>query len=278
MWDSGQTFEEEDLVQWERGGPEDGEDAIAMTEDQPAESVYSEDDAEWLRMEYVRCRHLPFDYLDGLSSDALRNLDEELRDNAEKCWRMKAERRVLDMSKASMPQRNLSCDCRNGMTCEECCEDWCPLCGRHDRCPCDVEEVAVAMEQRSIRLHPQELYPAARFEMHQNPAAPPRKAPPPPMPKPKKMPKKMPKTTQINRCLDRYRCLEPEPNGRIKVVEPGDPNYATDGVPWSVCSRCSVFQPFASHALESCSNLLGVECTYDEYDGPAATAHVKADS
>ena len=257
MWDSGQTAEEED-----------GEDAIAMTEDQPAESVQSEDDVEWERMEYVRCNRLPPDHLDGWSSDALKNLDDFLRDNNETCRRMNAERRVLDMSKASMPQRNSSCDCRNGMTCEECCEDWCPLCGRYDRCPCDVEEVAVAMEQRSIRLHLQEIYPAARFEMHQNPAAPPRKAPPPPMPKPKKMPT-MPKPTQISRCLDRYRCLEPEPNGRITLVEPGDPNYVTDGVPWSVCSRCKVFRPFASRVHESCSNLLGVECTYDESDGEA---------
>ena len=82
----------------------------------------------------------------------------------------------------------------------------------------------------------------------------------------------------------------PEPNGRITVVEPGDPNYATDGVPWSVCSRCNVFLPFASLVHVTCSSLLGVECTFDASGGeaqqqepygpetPAATAHVKADS
>jgi len=47
-------------------------------------------DVEWERMEYVRCSRLPFDYLDGWSSDQLKNLDEHIRDNAEKCARMKA--------------------------------------------------------------------------------------------------------------------------------------------------------------------------------------------
>ena len=59
------------------------------------------------------------------------------------------------------------------------------------------------------------------------------------------------------------------PHGRITVVEPGDLNYATDGVPWSVCSRCKVFRPFASLYAKSCASVLGVECTYDESDGKA---------
>ena len=60
---------------------EDGEDAVAMTDDhEPTESVQTEDDVEWERMEYVRCNRLPFDHLDGWSSDALKNLDDFLRD------------------------------------------------------------------------------------------------------------------------------------------------------------------------------------------------------
>ena len=85
----GQTAEEED-----------GEDAIALTECQSAESSQSEDDVEWARMEYVRCNRLPLDHLDGWSSDELKTLDDELRDAAERNRRMAAERRVLDMGKA----------------------------------------------------------------------------------------------------------------------------------------------------------------------------------
>ena len=59
------------------------------------------------------------------------------------------------------------------------------------------------------------------------------------------------------------------PSGSITVVEPGDPLYATDGVPWSVCSRCKVFRPFANLVHECCSSVLGAECTYDESDGEA---------
>ena len=59
------------------------------------------------------------------------------------------------------------------------------------------------------------------------------------------------------------------PSGSITVVEPGDPLYATDGVPWSVCSRCQVFRPFAGATEESCANTIGVECTYDEPRGEA---------
>ena len=59
------------------------------------------------------------------------------------------------------------------------------------------------------------------------------------------------------------------PSGSITVVEPGDPLYATDGVPWSVCSRCKVFRPFAAATGESCANRIGVECTYDEPRGEA---------
>ena len=58
-------------------------------------------------------------------------------------------------------------------------------------------------------------------------------------------------------------------DGNITVVLPGDPDYATDSVPWSVCSRCGVYQPFALIVHPSCTSLLGVECTYDDSDGEA---------
>ena len=93
MWDSGQTAEEEDLVQWERSAYD--ERAELESDD--------EDDVEWERMEYVRCNRLPPDHLDGWSSDALKNLDDFLRDNTEICRRMNVERRVLDMGKAPPP-------------------------------------------------------------------------------------------------------------------------------------------------------------------------------
>ena len=93
MWDSGQTAEEEDLVQRERSAYD--ERAELESDD--------EDDVEWERMEYVRCNRLPPDHLDGWSSDALKNLDDFLRDNTEICRRMNVERRVLDMGKASPP-------------------------------------------------------------------------------------------------------------------------------------------------------------------------------
>ena len=147
------------------------------------------------------------------------------------------------------------------MECQECVDDDCPLCGRYDRCPCDEDEADAARDERRMR----------RVERQNRAAAAQRKAQPPPMPKPKKMPT-MPKPGQISRCLDRYRCLEPtalpkqmptpEPNGRITLVEPGDLNDATDGVPWPVCSRCKVFRPFANISDESC-DALGVECTYE---------------
>ena len=93
MWDSGQTAEEEDLVQWERSAYD--ERAELESDD--------EYDVEWERMEYVRCNRLPPDHLDGWSSDALKNLDDFLRDNTEICRRMNVERRVLDMGKAPPP-------------------------------------------------------------------------------------------------------------------------------------------------------------------------------
>jgi uncharacterized protein RhaS with RHS repeats len=69
----GQTAEEED-----------GEDAVAMTDDhESTESVQTEDDVEWERMEYVRCNRLPFDHLDGLTYDQLKELDDWIRESAE---------------------------------------------------------------------------------------------------------------------------------------------------------------------------------------------------
>ena len=230
MWDSGQTAEEEDLVQWERSAYD--ERAELESDD--------EDDVEWERMEYVRCNRLPLDYLDGWSNDALKRLDDSIRDDLETCRRMNAERRLLDMGKAPPPaapqskgpppgcpaswtppskappplppQReeppprcpttarktpgkappghysllrpvvryinhaampmgrepppgwasaaistpgeghNLICDCRNGDSCIDCCEDWCPLCYLYDDCECDDHEaIAVAMDERQVR-------------------------------------------------------------------------------------------------------------------------------
>ena len=86
MWDSGQKAEEEDLVQWERSACD--------------ERAELESD---VRMGFVRCNRLPPDHLDGWSSDALKNLDDFLRDNTEICRRMNVERRVLDMGKAPPP-------------------------------------------------------------------------------------------------------------------------------------------------------------------------------
>ena len=197
----GQTAEEED-----------GEDAVAMTcadDHESTESVQTEDDVEWERMEYVRCNRLPLDYLDGWTCDQLKELDDDLREADERNQRWQAERRALK----------------------------------------------------------------AKAKAKQMPTP---KQIPSPMPKPKQTPT-MPKTGK--RC----RFLEPpampradakakpmpkvslDTDGNITVVLPGDPDYATDSVPWSVCSRCGVYQPFALIVHPSCTSLLGVECTYDEY-------------
>jgi len=45
--------------------------------------------------------------------------------------------------------------------------DWCPVCGRYDRCPCDEEEVDIARDIR--RMHSREVEASLRFEMQQNP-------------------------------------------------------------------------------------------------------------
>ena len=64
--------------------------AVDEEYERPFGPLAEDDDDEWERMEYVRCNRLPFDYLDGWSSDQLKNLDEHIRDNAGKCARMKA--------------------------------------------------------------------------------------------------------------------------------------------------------------------------------------------
>ena len=210
MWDSCQTEREDAEDELNRlievCQAEAAAEAAMADDHESTESVQTEDDVEWERMEYVRCNRLPVDHLDGWSSDELKRLDDFLRDNAETCRRMNAERRALKaMAKAKqMPT--------------------------------------------------------------------PIKTPSPPMPKPKQTPT-MPKKDQIRRALDRDRCLEPtakpkqmpksEPKRQqITVVEPGDLN-------WSVCTRCTVFRPFALIAHPTCSSLLGVECTYDDSDGEA---------
>ena len=97
----------------------------------------------------------------------------------------------------------------------------------------------------------------------------------------------MPTVEQIRRCKEHVRYLEPppkpkpmakpkpmpeaEPTGRITVVSPGDPDYATDGVPWLQCTICHVFQPFALTYHPSCTTLCGVECTYGESQQQEAT-------
>ena len=45
--------------------------------------------------------------------------------------------------------------------------DWCPLCGRYDRCQCDEEEVVIARHRR--RVYTRSLEASLRFEMQQNP-------------------------------------------------------------------------------------------------------------
>ena len=271
MWNSGHTFEEEDRVHWGLEGPQC---VGAVTVGKPDDEY----DVEWERMEWVRRSRLPLDYLTWVNDDMLELLDDTLRENF--------ERRVRHMSKAPPPaapqikQPPPRCPttystpgkapppslcngcCEDWLECQECVDDDCPLCGRYDRCPCDDDEVAVAMDERRM----------LRVERQNRAAAAQRQARPPPVPKPKKMPT-LPKPEQIRRFLDRYRCLEPtalpkqmptpEPNGRITVVEPDDLNNATDGVPWPTCSRCGVLRPFENISDESCSNVLGVECTYE---------------
>ena len=97
----------------------------------------------------------------------------------------------------------------------------------------------------------------------------------------------MPTVEQIRRCKEHVRYLEPppkpkpmatpkpmpeaEPTGRIALVSPGDPDYATDGVPWLQCTICHVIQPFALTYHPSCTTLCGVECTYGESQQQEAT-------
>lgn len=72
---------------------------------------------------------------------------------------------------------------------------------------------------------------------------------PPPKPKPVAKPKPMP---------------EAEPIGGMTVVSPGDPYYATDGVPWLQCRICHDFQPDALTIHCSRTSLCGRERTYRE--------------
>ena len=146
-------------------------------------------------------------------------------------------------------------------------QDWCGICGRYEICACPMPQ------QPPIREPP----PVC-------PGIPPKKAPPPSKelsPRTRsvlvlpKTPPPPPKWMATGACQC-YLCKKPitvvEPavkNRRIMVVEPGDLNYATDGVPWSVCSRCGVFRPFANATEECCLNVIGIECTYGESDGEA---------
>ena len=58
------------------------------------------------------------------------------------------------------------------------------------------------------------------------------------------------------------------PQGRLMVVERGNPVYATDGAPWPVCSRCNVFQEFANVSETSCLSLIGIECDFGSNGEP----------
>ena len=128
--------------------------------------------------------------------------------------------------------------------------DWCDICGRYDRCACPMPQPPPIQE-------PPPVCPVMW--------APPRKAPPPVA--------SMELSTSTRHVLVSPKMPKPEPkreagavpHGRITVVEPGDLNYATDGFPWSVvCSRCGVFRPFANVTEESCLNVIGIECAYEE--------------
>ena len=62
------------------------------------------------------------------------------------------------------------------------------------------------------------------------------------------------------------------PYGTIQLVQPNDPIYATNGVPWQSCTRCKVFQPFARYSDESCLNVLGIECIFESRHERAASS------
>ena len=58
------------------------------------------------------------------------------------------------------------------------------------------------------------------------------------------------------------------PQGRLIVVERGNPVYATDGAPWPACSRRNVFREFANVSETSCLSLLGIECDFGSNGEP----------
>ena len=62
------------------------------------------------------------------------------------------------------------------------------------------------------------------------------------------------------------------PYGMIDLVQPDDPLYATDGVPWQSCTRCKVYQPFARCSDETCLNVLGIECIFESRHERAASS------
>ena len=122
---------------------------------------------------------------------------------------------------------------------------WCGGRGRDDRCGCEYH----------LKQPPPVYTDANYIYRHRRRDAPPFKAPPPTMPTPQRWPQTIP---------------TPDPKRqRIPVVESGDQLYATDGVPWPICSRCGVFRPFENATGESCLNVIGIECTHGEADGEA---------
>ena len=62
------------------------------------------------------------------------------------------------------------------------------------------------------------------------------------------------------------------PYGTIQLVQPNDPLYATNGVPWQSCTRCKVYQPFARCSDETCLNVLGIECIFESRHERAASS------
>ena len=143
--------------------------------------------------------------------------------------------------------------------------DWCDICSRYDRCECHDEALSCDGGPEDEEREWCEVCGRLDRCRCEATVTPPIKEPPPPPPK-----------WMATGACQCYLCKKPitvvEPavkNRRIMVVEPGDLNYATDGVPWSVCSRCGVFRPFANVTEESCLNVIGIQCSYGESEWEA---------
>jgi hypothetical protein len=144
-------------------------------------------------------------------------------------------------------------------------QDWCDICSRYDRCECHDEALSCDGGPEDEEREWCEVCGRLDRCRCEATVTPPIKEPPPPPPK-----------WMATGACQCYLCKKPTTmvevavkTRRIMVVEPGDLNYATDGVPWLVCSRCGVFRPFANATEESCLNVIGIECTYGESEWEA---------